>query len=62
MTIEADVREIKELLASLNSKIDIFIKNRETLAMIILAERSLKEFFEEEPDLYSNDDIKVRYH
>jgi len=61
MTVEVDIKEIKELLSALNSKIDMLIENRETLAVMMLAERSLKEFLEKEPDIYSIDDIKVRY-
>jgi hypothetical protein len=29
---------------------------------MVLAERSLKNFLEKEPDVYSVKDIKVRYH
>lgn len=61
MTVEVDIKEIKELLSALNSKIDMLIENRETLAVMMLAERSLKEFLGKEPDIYSIDDIKVRY-
>ena len=31
------------------------------MSMMVLAERSLKRFLEEEPDLYSVKDLKVRY-
>lgn len=61
MTIKVDLREIKDLLIALNRKIDILIEDRETLSLMVLAERSLKEFFEKEPDVYSVRDVKVRY-
>jgi len=61
MTIEVDIREIKELISALNAKIDMLIETRETLSLMMLAQRSLKEFLEEEPDIYSIDDIKVKY-
>lgn len=61
MTIEVDIKEIKELISALNTKIDRLIENRETLSVMMLAQRSLKEFLEEEPDIYSIDDIKVKY-
>jgi len=57
MTVRVDIKEIKELLSALNSKIDMLIESRETLALMMLAERSLKEFLEKEPDIYSIDDI-----
>ena len=61
MTIEVDIKEIKELISALNTKIDRLIENRETLSVMMLAQRSLKEFLEKEPDIYSVDDIKVKY-
>jgi hypothetical protein len=62
MTIEVDLKEIKSLLSALNKKIDMLIEDRETLSVMVLAERSLKNFLEKEPDVYSVKDIKVRYH
>ena len=61
MEIEAEIREIRGLLSILNRKMDILIGDRETLSVMKLAESSLKEFFEEEPELYSLKDLKVRY-
>ncbi|MGQ9691217.1 MAG: hypothetical protein ACUVQY_08155 [Thermoproteota archaeon] len=62
MTIEVDLKEIKDLLSSLNRKIDMLIENRETMAVMMLSEKSLKGFLEEEPDIYSVKDIKVKHH
>jgi len=59
--IEVDIKEIKGLLEALNKKIDLLLERRETLSMMVLAEKSLKSFLEEEPDLYSVKDLKVRY-
>ncbi|MBS7649032.1 hypothetical protein KEJ17_05250 [Candidatus Bathyarchaeota archaeon] len=61
MTVEVDLREIKSLLSILNKKLDLLIDDRETLSVMMLAERSLKEFLEREPDVYSVKDIKVKY-
>jgi len=62
MTIDADVKEIKELLVALNLKLDLLLEHQETLSIMTLAEKSLREFFKREPDLYSIEDLKVRYH
>jgi plasmid maintenance system killer protein len=62
MTVEVDLKEIKELLSSLSRKIDMLIEDRETLALMMLSEKSLKEFLDEEPDVYSIHDIRVKYH
>ncbi len=61
MTIEVDLKEIKNLLTALNKKIDMLMEDRETLSLMTLAEKSLKNFLEKEPDVYSIKDIKVRY-
>jgi len=61
MTAEIDLKEIKDLLSMLNKKIDLLIEDRETLSVMFLAEKSLKDFLSEEPDVYSIKDVKVRY-
>jgi len=61
MTSKVDLREIKDLLVELNRKIDLLIEDRETLALMVLAEKALKDFFEKEPDVYSVKDVRVRY-
>jgi len=60
MTIEVDLKEIKSLLSTLNKKIDVLLEDRDTLSIMAIAEKSLKDFLEEEPDLYSAKDIKVK--
>lgn len=62
MELEVDIKEMKGLLKALNDKIDILIKSRETLSTMLLSERFLKEFLDEEPGIYSIKDLKVRYH
>lgn len=61
MTIEIDLKEIKNLLSVLNKKVDLLIESRETLSLMFLAEKSLKDFLNEEPNVYSIKDVKVRY-
>ncbi|MFA5365739.1 MAG: hypothetical protein WC325_11215 [Candidatus Bathyarchaeia archaeon] len=60
MTIEVDLKEIKNLLSTLNKKIDTLLEDKDTLPLMTLAEKSLKEFLEQEPDLYSIKDIKTK--
>ena len=60
MTIETDLKEIRSLLSTLNKKIDMLIEDKETLPMMVLAEKSLKEFLEKEPDIYTVKDIKAK--
>jgi predicted nucleotidyltransferase len=60
MTIEVDLKEIKNLLSELNKKIDVLIEEKETLALMALSEKSLKDFLEKEPDIYTVKDIKAK--
>lgn len=51
VTIEVDIKEIKELISALNAKIDMLIETGETLSLMVLAQRFLREFLREEPDI-----------
>jgi len=61
MIVDVDLKELKDLLCMLNKKLDLLIENRETLSVVFLAEKSLKDFLGKEPDVYSMKDVKVRY-
>jgi len=61
LTIEVEIKEIKNMLGELSMKLDALIQDRETLAMMIISERALKDFLASEPDLYSPRDVKVAY-
>jgi len=61
MTIEVEIKEIKEMLSDLSKKIDALVQERETLGMMMVSQHSLRDLLVDEPDLYSTKDIKVRY-
>jgi hypothetical protein len=61
MSIESDLAEIKKMLVEISRKLDEIIEEREIAGMMKLSEISLKEFLENEPDIYSIEDLKVRY-
>jgi hypothetical protein len=60
MTIEVDIREIKGLLFEVNKKLDVLLEEIDTSAITALAEKSLREFLEKEPDIYTVKDIKAK--
>jgi hypothetical protein len=60
MTIEVDLKEIKSLLSKVNKKLDSLLEEKDTSAVMALAEKSLKDFLENEPDIYSIQDIKKK--
>lgn len=60
MTIETDLKEIRNLLSTLNKKIDALMEDKESLGYMVIAEKSLKEFLEKEPDVYTTKDIKTK--
>jgi len=61
MSIETEVRDIKQHLIEISKKIDELMYEREITAMMKLSEESLSGFFEGEPDIYKMADLKVRY-
>ena len=61
MSIKFDLAEIKKMLVEISRKLDEMIEEREIMGMMKLSEISLKEFLENEPDIYSIEDLKVRY-
>jgi len=58
MTIKVELKEIKSLLTELKQKMDVLIE--ETSTMMGLSEKSLKDFFAKEPDIYTIKDIKAK--
>jgi hypothetical protein len=60
MTTEVELKEIKLLLSELNSKLDLLLEEKDTQALMCLEEKSLKDFLEKEPDIYSLKDIKAK--
>ena len=54
MRIEEKLENIEKLLREL-------LEREESYALMKLSEESLKEFLENEPDIYSEEDLKVRY-
>jgi len=61
MGIEAELADIKKILCEMSRKLDELLEEREITAMMKLSEVSLKDFFDDEPDIYSMKDVKVRY-
>lgn len=61
MTIESELEEIKKQMHEMSKKLDDLLSDRDVIAMLKLSELSLLEFFDNEPNLYSLEDLKVRY-
>ena len=61
MSIEAELKDIKRVLTEILRKLDELLEEKEITAMMKLSEISLREFLENEPDIYSIKDLKVRY-
>jgi len=58
MELEAEIKEIRRLLETLNQKLDALISESEAHAIMRLSEDSLRGFLSEEPDLYTRGDLK----
>jgi hypothetical protein len=61
MDVEAEVVAMKQILIDISRKIDDLLDESETVALMSLSEEPISELYEDEPDLYSVEDLKVRY-
>jgi hypothetical protein len=61
MDIEAEVMEMKQMLIDISRRIDDVIDESMTEELMKLSEESIVELYEDEPDLYSVADLRVRY-
>lgn len=59
--IEAEVKDIKQRVIEISEKLDGLLYERQIVSMMKLAEASLSEFLENEPNIYGIEDLKVRY-
>ena len=59
--MEANIKDIKQQMREISKKIDELVYVREISLFMKLSDRSLSEFSEDEPDVYSLNDLKVRY-
>ncbi len=59
--IEDDIRDIKQQVMEISKKVDELLYEKEISSLMKLSDKSLAEFFENEPDIYRLKDLKVRY-
>ncbi|MEN4018371.1 MAG: hypothetical protein PQ975_00595 [Methanobacterium sp.] len=59
--MEADIRDIKQQVMEISKKVDELLYEKEISSLMKLSDKSLSEFFENEPDIYRLKDLKVRY-
>ena len=58
MSLETELKEIKNMIAQLDKKINNLLEERDNFSIMKLSEKSLKPFLSQEPDLYTLEDIK----
>ncbi|MEA2054770.1 MAG: hypothetical protein U9O96_06685 [Candidatus Thermoplasmatota archaeon] len=61
MSIEVEIKDMKQRLAEISDKLDELLQEKETISIMKLSEKSLSKFFNNEPDIYKIEDLKVRY-
>jgi hypothetical protein len=61
MTMKSDIQVIKEEILEIKNMLNDLIHQNETIGMMKLSERSLHQFLQDEPDIYTLDDAKVVY-
>lgn len=60
--VESEIKNMKQELRDLQKKVDSMLDERQSILAMITTERSLSEFFLDEPAIYSEKDLKVKYH
>jgi len=61
METEVELKEIRMLLSAINEKLDLLIDEKDFSNLAKLSEASLRRFLAEEPELYTEKDLKTRY-
>jgi hypothetical protein len=61
MDIEAEVKEMKQMLVDISKKMDDLLDESMTVGLMKLSEEAISDLYEGEPDLYSIEDLKVRF-
>ena len=56
-----ELMRIEEKLEHIEKLLNELLEREESYTIMKLSEESLESFLEDEPDLYSEEDIKVRY-
>ncbi len=60
MGIEVEIKDIKQRLAEISQKLDELLYEREIISLMKLSEKYLSEFLENEPDIYTVEDLKSK--
>ena len=60
MSIEVEIKDIKQRLAEISQKLDELLYEREIISLMKLSEKYLSEFLENEPDIYTVEDLKSK--
>ncbi|MHA1917047.1 MAG: hypothetical protein ACTSUV_01900 [Candidatus Ranarchaeia archaeon] len=60
MSLESELIKIKNMISLLDKKIDNLLHERESFAIMNLSEKSLKDFLDREPNLYTLKDVRRR--
>ena len=59
--MKTELEDIKQHLIEISKKIDELMYEGEIISMMELSESSFSEFFDNEPDIYKMEDLRVRY-
>ena len=58
MSLETELKEIKNMITQLDKKINNLLEERDNFSLMKLSEKSLEAFLSQEPDLYTLEDVK----
>ena len=61
MNVESEIKEIRKYVIEISKKLDDILYEKEITSIMKLSEKGLSDLLHNEPDIYTMDDLKVKY-
>ena len=61
MDNESKIKEVREMLDSLNQKLEALLAERDGHSYMSISEDAISEMYEDDSEIYALKDLKVRY-
>ena len=61
MNVESEIKEIRKYVIEISKKLDDILYEKEITSIMKLSEKGLSDLLDNEPDIYTMDDLKVKY-
>ena len=61
MATNSEINEIRKNIKNLTEKLEALLNERDTKNAMNLSEKSISKLYKDEPNLYTINDLKIRY-